>query len=193
MSSPEQSTADPAIAVYRDLASLRATIREERQRTLTLRLKLLLLLFRVCGYALFHGGALKRLAFPLLAFYKFYSEYLLGIELPPKLKAGPGLSIFHGYGLVVHRDARIGARCLLRQGVCIGNVVSRDGRSSGLPEIGDDVEFGVHAVAIGALRIGSRARIGACTVVTKDVPPDCSVVGAPMRVIPHPAAPPAQD
>lgn len=173
----------PRDAIYGHLNGLRRTIVDEMAATPWWRLKLLMLLFRLCGWALYRGGLTQVLCLPLLVFYRLYSEVLLGIELPPQLDAGRGLTLYHGYGLVVHRDARLGQRCILRQGVCIGNKRRADGTDSGLPVIGDDVEFGVHAVAIGEIHIGDRARIGACTVITRDVPPDTTMVGASARAL----------
>jgi putative colanic acid biosynthesis acetyltransferase WcaB len=148
-----------------------------------IRIKLLILLYRLASYGVCKRGAYRFLLFPFYIAYRMYAEFLLGIELPVQVMAGAGLSIFHGQGMVVHRDAKIGARCILRQGVTIGNKVDKAGSLSGAPVIGDDVEFGAGAVAIGAIRIGSRVTIGACTVITKDVPDGCTVVGAAARYI----------
>lgn len=168
---------------YGNLASVSALIRAEVAAARGIRLKLFLLLYRVASYGVARGGLMKAVTLPVYVAYRLYGEFLLGIELPVRVIAGPGLALFHGHGLVVHADTRIGARCTLRQGVTIGNKQTRDGRVTGAPVIGDDVEFGAGAVAIGAIRIGSRVVIGACTVVTKDVPDDCIVVGAGVRYI----------
>ena len=149
-----------------------------------IRIKLFILLYRLSSFGHARGGLVRAAMFPVYVLYRVYGEFLLGIELPAAVMAGPGLAVYHGHGLVVHGDTRIGARCLLRQGVTIGNKVSRDGRVSGAPVIGDDVEFGAGAVVVGNIRIGSRVTIGACTVVTRDVPDDCMVVGNGVRVIP---------
>lgn len=148
-----------------------------------IRIKLLLLLYRLSSYGCDKRGFALVMAAPFYLLYRLYAEFLLGIELPVRVIAGPGLLIFHGHGLVVHADAKIGARCILRQGVTIGNKVTRNGALTGAPVIGDDVEFGAGSVAIGAIRIGSRVTIGACTVVTKDVPDDSTVVGQGVRYI----------
>jgi putative colanic acid biosynthesis acetyltransferase WcaB len=91
------------------------------------RLKLLIFLYRVASYGVFKQGAYRVLTLPFYILYRLYAEFLLGIELPVQVIAGRGLAIFHGQGLVVHKDTKIGARCILRQGVTIGNKRLRDG------------------------------------------------------------------
>lgn len=149
-----------------------------------IRIKLLMLLYRLSSYAMSRGGLAWVLLFPAYAAYRFYGEFLLGIELPASVIAGPGLRIYHGYGLVVHCDTQIGSRCLLRQGVTLGNKVGRDGTISRAPVIGDDVEFGAGSMAIGPIHVGSNATIGAGTIVTIDVPAGSVVVGAGCRILP---------
>jgi serine O-acetyltransferase len=55
------------------------------------------------------------------------------------------------------------------------------------PVIGDDVYIGAGAKVLGAVRVGHGAVIGANAVVTRDVPPYCTVVGA-NRIVPAPEA-----
>ena len=168
---------------YADFATFRRLLALEFGLAKGIRLKLLIGLYRIAGYGVFRGGLARLLTWPVYVLHRVYGEFLLGIEIPVRLIAGPGLQIFHGHGLVVHADSRIGARCILRQGVTIGNKQRADGSLTGAPVVGDDVEFGAGAVAIGEITIGSRVAIGACTVVTKDVPSDCTVVGQRVRII----------
>jgi serine O-acetyltransferase len=104
-------------------------------------------------------------------------ETLTGISLPKEATVGPGLRIWHFGGVIVHPQAVIGARCTLRHGVTIGNRVDR----GPVPIVGDDVTFGAYAQALGGIRIGDRATIGAMSVVLRDVPDDTAVVGNPAR------------
>ena len=171
---------------YNTFSDFCTLLASEARQAKGIRIKMFIVLYRLASYGAFKGGLTYLLSFPAYVLYRLYGEFLLGIELPVKVIAGPGLLIFHGHGLVVHADAIIGARCTLRQGVTIGNKVSRDGRLSKAPVIGDDVEFGAGAVVIGDIRIGSRVSIGACTAVTKSIPDDCIVVGHGTRLIPRP-------
>lgn len=98
----------------------------------------------------------------------------LGLEIPINVFE-PGLNIVHPYGIVVSRNARVGANCRVHAGVNIGE---HRGRA---PEIGDNVYLGPGAKIVGGISIGSGAVIGANAVVTKDVPPSITVGGVPAR------------
>lgn len=118
------------------------------------------------------------LFFPFFVFYKIYSEFIVGLELPPSVRIGRGLQIYHGYGMVVHKNVVIGENCTLRQGVTIGN----NGRSQDqVPAIGNNVDFGAGSIAIGKICIGDGVVLGAGVVVTKDVPPNHVIVGPSPR------------
>jgi serine O-acetyltransferase len=106
-------------------------------------------------------------------------ETLTGISLPRTARIGPGLRIHHFGGIVIHPDAVIGAGCTMRHGVTIGE--REEGGS--VPTIEDGVDIGAYAQLLGGIRIGSRARIGAMSVVLTDVPADAAAVGNPARVI----------
>lgn len=128
------------------------------------------------------SGLWARLLFLIVGgSYKIVSEGFLGIELPVSTAVGPGLRLRHGFGIVVNPASRIGANVMLRQGVTIGNRKS----SADCPVIEDDVEIGVGAVIIGAIRIGRGARIGPNAVVFRDVPAG-AVVFSPAAEIRRP-------
>ena len=106
-------------------------------------------------------------------------ELLTGISLPVSATIGPGLRIHHFGGIVVHRDAVIGAHCTMRHGVTIGE---REHHGP-VPVLEDDVELGVYAQVLGGVHVGSGAMIGAMSVVLDDVPRGATVVGNPAHVI----------
>jgi len=83
--------------------------------------------------------------------------------------------------IVVSDYAQIGKNCNISHGVTVGQM-NRGGRK-GTPTIGDNVYIGPGARVIGQIRIGNNVAIGANTVVTKDVPDNAVLVGAPGRVI----------
>jgi serine acetyltransferase len=103
----------------------------------------------------------------------------MGIELDYKTSVGPGLALRHGTGLVVHSCAVLGAGCLLRQGVTIGER-RPDGKC---PTIGDHVEFGAGAIVLGPVSVGRSSVIGAGAVVLHDVAPRTVVAGNPAVVV----------
>ncbi len=107
------------------------------------------------------------------------SQAFTGIELLPATVAGPGLRIHHGGNVVINPDVRIGANCLLRHGVTLGNL--EEGGPS--PVVGDNVEFGAYAQVLGGVHIGDGAKVGAMTLVLTDVPAGATAVGIPARIL----------
>lgn len=101
------------------------------------------------------------------------------MELDYKTTVGPGLVLQHAYGLVVHQDAIIGANCLLRQGVTLGERVV----GGAVPILESGVQTGANALILGGVRIGHSSIIGAGAVVLDDVAPFSVVAGNPAVVI----------
>lgn len=106
-------------------------------------------------------------------------ELLTGISIPRTVRIGPGLRIYHFGNVVIHKNALIGANCTLRHGVTIGNRV----HGGPVPILEDDVELGAYAQVLGGIRIGRGAKVGAMSLVLRDVPPGATAVGVPARVI----------
>lgn len=92
-------------------------------------------------------------------------------------EVGPGLFVQHGFATIVTARS-IGQNCWINQQVTVGYSAS-----GGCPRIGDDVTINAGAKVIGGIEVGDRVVIGANAVVTKDVPPDVTVVGIPARII----------
>lgn len=135
---------------------------------------------RLCRFT--HDAPLLRfLIFPLARFYLWRLHYHLGVTIPWQAQIEPGLYVGHFGGIVVHPRAVIGRNCNISQNVTIGQ--ANRGRNAGSPIIGKQVYLGPGAKVVGAVRIGDRAAVGANAVVTRDVPDDAVVVGAPARVI----------
>lgn len=120
---------------------------------------------------------------PYLLAYRIFCEWILGIELPWTVVAGPNLRIYHGIALVVHPKSVIGHSCTLRQSTTIGARPNRQTRCSEAPHIGNQVDIGANAVLLGPIRVGDGAVIGAGSVVLRDVPPWSVVAGNPAKVI----------
>lgn len=108
-----------------------------------------------------------------------FTETVTGISLPKGASIGPGLKIWHFGNIFINADSILGANCTLRQGVTIGNKV--DGGPS--PVLEDDVELGAYAQILGGVRVGRGAKVGALSVVLRDVPPGSVAVGAPARIV----------
>ena len=139
--------------------------------------------FRICQWLMQDNELPRRRSLPIVILYRAMTEFVLGIELRPKTVIGPGLTIYHGFGLVVNDHAILGAGVTLRNGVVIGN--KQDGGAC--PTIDDGVVVGANAVIIGGIHIGERAQIGAGAVVTKNVRPGAVVAGNPAREIQNPS------
>ena len=108
------------------------------------------------------------------------SRFLTGVEIHPAAKIGPGLFIDHGMGIVIGETAEVGENVSLLQGVTLGGTSTK--REKRHPTLGNNVTVGAGAKIIGAFKIGDGSRIGAGSVVVREVPPNCVVVGVPGRV-----------
>jgi serine O-acetyltransferase len=125
---------------------------------------------------------LYRHRFRLLARYvSQVARARTGIEIHPGARIGPGLFIDHGMGVVIGETAEVGADVTLYQGVTLGGTGKERGKRH--PTIGDGVVIGTGAKVLGAITVGDRCKIGAGAVVVRSVPPDCTVVGVPGRVV----------
>jgi serine O-acetyltransferase len=107
-------------------------------------------------------------------------RFFTGIEIHPAARLGPGLFIDHGMGVVIGETAEIGENVTLLQGVTLGGTSLR--REKRHPTLGNNVVVGAGAKVIGAFTIGDNSRIGAGSVVVREVPPNSVVVGVPGRV-----------
>jgi serine O-acetyltransferase len=107
---------------------------------------------------------------------------LTGIEIHPGAVIGKDLFIDHGMGVVIGETATIGDHCTIYHGVTLGGKGHAKGGKRH-PDIGHDVTIGAGAQILGAISIGDGARVGANSVVTKNIPPGVSVMGIPARVI----------
>ncbi len=106
---------------------------------------------------------------------------LTGIEIHPGAKIGKGVFIDHGMGVVIGETAEIGNRCLLYQGVTLGGTGKEHGKRH--PTLEENVVIGAGAKVLGAIRIGTNTRVGAGSVVVRDVEANSTVVGIPGRVV----------
>ena len=113
---------------------------------------------------------------------KFFSDMLLGIELPCEAIIGKRLVIEHTGAIVISGDASFGDDCVLRQGVTVG---LRHRGVRGSPQLGDRVDIGAGAKLLGPIRIGNDVSIGANAVVLCDVPDYSIAIGIPARVRPR--------
>lgn len=109
------------------------------------------------------------------------ARFLTGIEIHPGARIGKGVFIDHGMGVVIGETAVVGDYCLLYQGVTLGGTGKESGKRH--PTLGRNVTVGAGTKVLGNINIGSNARVGAVSVVLKDVPPNSTVVGIPGRIV----------
>jgi serine O-acetyltransferase len=108
------------------------------------------------------------------------SRFLTGIEIHPAAKLGSGLFIDHGMGIVIGETAEVGQNVSLLQGVTLGGTSNK--REKRHPTLGDHVMVGAGAKILGGFTIGAGSRVGAGSVVVREVPENSVVVGVPGRV-----------
>ena len=125
---------------------------------------------------------LWRLKLPLIPrILSHINRLFTGIEIHPGAKIGRKVFIDHGMGVVIGETAEIGDNCLLYQGVTLGGTGKSHGKRH--PTLMENVVVGAGAKVLGSIIIGSNTRIGAGSVVVRDVEENCTVVGIPGRVV----------
>ncbi len=109
------------------------------------------------------------------------TRILTGVDIHPGARIGPGLFIDHATGVVIGETAEVGEDVTIFHGVTLGGT-GRD-RGKRHPTIGDRVTLGAGAKVLGAIKIGEDSRIGANSVVVKEVPASAVVVGVPGQIV----------
>lgn len=140
-------------------------------------------------YSGFHAICMYRFAhFLYLHNYKLcarivsqFSRFLTGIEIHPAAKIGSGVFIDHGAGVVIGETAEIGNDCTIYQGVTLGGTGKDKGKRH--PTLKNGVMVAAGAKILGPFTVGKHAKIGAGSVVLKEVPDNATVVGVPGRVV----------
>ena len=104
-----------------------------------------------------------------------------GIEIHPGAVIGKGFFIDHGSGVIIGETTVIGDNVTLYQGVTLGGTGKETGKRH--PTLCDNVMVSAGAKIIGSFTIGENSKIGAGSVVIEEVPPNCTVVGVPGRIV----------
>src|SRR5580704_1087511 len=109
------------------------------------------------------------------------ARFLTGIEIHPGATIARRLFIDHGIGVVIGETAIVGDDVTLYQGVTLGGTGKEEGKRH--PTLRDCVFVGNNANVLGNITIGENSRVGAGSVVVRDVPPDSTVVGVPAHIV----------
>lgn len=110
-----------------------------------------------------------------------FTRLTTGIEIHPGARIGKRLVIDHGSGVVIGETVEIGDDCLIYQGATLGGAGVTCGKRH--PTIGNNVMIGSGAKVLGPFKVGDNAKIAANSVVLREVPPDCTVVGIPGHIV----------
>ncbi|HEX4038533.1 MAG TPA: serine O-acetyltransferase [Acidobacteriaceae bacterium] len=125
---------------------------------------------------------LWRARFRLLGrFLSQVARLLTGIEIHPGARIGRRVFIDHGAGVVIGETAIVGDDVTLYQGVTLGGTGHERGKRH--PTLRDGVFVGSNAQILGNICIGENSRVGAGSVVLRDVPPNSTVVGVPAHIV----------
>ena len=110
-----------------------------------------------------------------------FARFFTLIEIHPGAELGHGILIDHGAGVVIGETAVVGDNCTIYQGVTLGGTGKEQGKRH--PTLEDNVMVSAGAKVIGSFTIGKNSKIGAGSVVIEEVPPNCTVVGVPGRIV----------
>ena len=132
------------------------------------------------AYRIAHYFYTKKIFF-LARLISQISRFFTGIEIHPGAKIGRGLVIDHGMGVVIGETAEIGDDVLLYHGVTLGGTGKDKGKRH--PTLGNNVVIGAGAKVLGPIYIGSNSKVGANSVVLRDVPEGATAVGIPAKNI----------
>ncbi|MGC9291706.1 MAG: serine O-acetyltransferase [Acidobacteriaceae bacterium] len=137
-------------------------------------------LYAVWAHRIHHWLWKKKLKL-VARFLSQVARFWTGIEVHPGAQIGRRLFIDHGSGVVIGETAVIGDDVTLYQGVTLGGTGKEKGKRH--PTLHDGVFVGNNANILGNITIGENSRVGAGSVVLRDVPPDSTVVGVPAHII----------
>ena len=121
----------------------------------------------------------------LARFLSHVARFLTGVEIHPGAVLGRRIFIDHGMGVVIGHTADVGDECSIYQGVTLGGT-TQTFRGKRHPTLEAGVIVGAGAKILGPIVIGEGARIGSNAVVVREVPPGCTAVGIPARVLEKP-------
>lgn len=136
--------------------------------------------YALISHRIAHG--LHKRGFKLLArMQSQIARFFTGIEIHPGATIGKRCFIDHGMAVVVGETTEIGDDCTIYQGVTLGGTGKDTGKRH--PTIGNNVMLSTGSKVLGPFKVGDNCKIGAGSVVLSEVPPNCTVVGVPGKVV----------
>jgi serine O-acetyltransferase len=137
-------------------------------------------LHAIWSHRIAHAFYKKKLFF-LARVISQISRFFTGIEIHPGAKIGRRFFIDHGMGVVIGETCEIGEDCTIYQGVTLGGTGKEKGKRH--PTLANNVLVATGAKVLGSITIGENSKVGAGSVVLKDVPINSTVVGIPGVVV----------
>lgn len=134
----------------------------------------------ICAYRRAHWFYIHGLKYTAFVI-SYLSKIRFGIDIHPAAQIGSGFFIDHGTGVVIGETTIIGDNVTLYQQVTLGGTGKGEGKRH--PTIGNNVMISSGAKILGPVTIGDHSKIGAGSVVLKDVPQYSTVVGVPGRIV----------
>jgi putative colanic acid biosynthesis acetyltransferase WcaB len=139
-----------------------------------------IVVFRLCSFR-FKNKSLNILLFPISILYKIIIQWILGIDISLETKIGKGFKLYHGIATVIHPNVIIGDYVIIRQSTTIG---AKDNNGLEVPRICDCVDIGSNCVIIGGITIHENSKIGAGSVIVKNIESGSVAIGTPtFRII----------
>ena len=137
-------------------------------------------LFAIVNYRVAHK--LHNLGFKIFArMIMGFVQFVANIDIHPAAIIGRRVFIDHGVGVVIGETAILKDDITIYQGATLGGVSLEKIKRH--PTIENGVVIGAGAKILGNIKIGANAKIGANSVVIKDIPPDCTAIGIPAKII----------
>lgn len=137
-------------------------------------------LHAIWSHRLAHGFYKRKFYFMARAISQI-SRFFTGIEIHPGAKIGRRFFIDHGMGVVIGETCEIGDNVTVFQGVTLGGTGKEKGKRH--PTVMDNALIATGAKVLGSITIGENSKVGAGSVVLKDVPPNSTVVGVPGKIV----------
>ncbi len=137
-------------------------------------------LWAMLFYRISHSIYKKGFRF-LPRFISAVGQFLTTIDIHPASQIGRRVFIDHGSGVVIGETVIIGNDVLIYQQVTLGGVSTSKGKRH--PTLGNNIVIGAGAKVLGNITIGDNSKVGANSVVVKDVPADSTAIGIPARVL----------
>jgi serine O-acetyltransferase len=119
--------------------------------------------------------------FFLARMVNFIARWCTGADIHPGAKIGKRFFIDHASGVVIGETTEIGDDVSIYQGVTLGGVSVSKGKRH--PTLGNNVVVGTGASILGPVIVGDNVKVGAGSVVVKDIPPNSTVVGIPAKIV----------